>query len=40
MELAASVIRGRLSNPRVLLMSGGVLALLFGAIGYAIGKRR
>jgi len=40
MQVAASVIGGRLSNPRTLLGSAGVLAFLFGAIGYAIGRRR
>jgi hypothetical protein len=34
------VIAGRLSNPRTLLIATATLALVFGAIGYAIGKAR
>jgi carbon monoxide dehydrogenase subunit G len=39
-KIAASVIAGRLSNPRTLLIATATLALVFGAIGYAIGKAR
>ncbi len=39
-ELAAGVIAGRLSNPRTLLIATAGLAVLSGAIGYAIGRSR
>ena len=39
-EIAASVIAGRLAKPRALLLATAALALLFGAIGYAIGRTR
>ncbi len=37
-EIAASVIAGRLSNPRTLLIATAAVAIASGAIGYAIGK--
>ena len=37
-EIAASVIAGRLSNPRTLLIATAAVALTGGAIGYAIGR--
>jgi carbon monoxide dehydrogenase subunit G len=39
-EIAASVIAGRLRNPRTLVIATAALALAFGAIGYAIGRAR
>jgi carbon monoxide dehydrogenase subunit G len=40
LDLAASVIAGRLKDPRILLIAVGVLGFLFYLIGYARGKRR
>jgi carbon monoxide dehydrogenase subunit G len=37
-KLAASVIAGRLSNPRTLLITTVVFAVIFIAIGFAIGR--
>ena len=37
-QLAASVIAGRLRNPSTLLLAAGGLALVSGAIGYALGR--
>jgi carbon monoxide dehydrogenase subunit G len=39
-KIAASVIAGRLENPRNLLIATGALGLTFGAIGYVLGKSR
>ena len=39
-QIAASVIAGRLRNPRNLLIATGAVGLTFGAIGYAIGRAR
>jgi carbon monoxide dehydrogenase subunit G len=39
-EIAASVIAGRLRNPRTLLLAVGAVALASGALGYAIGRAR
>jgi hypothetical protein len=39
-QIAASVIAGRLKNPRTLLVATGALGLTFGAIGYALGRSR
>lgn len=39
-EIAASVIAGRLRDPRTLLIAIAAFAGVFGAIGYAIGKAR
>jgi len=38
-QLAASVIAGRLRNPSALLLAVGGIALVSGAIGYAIGRQ-
>ena len=40
LDLAASVIAGRLKDPRTLLLGVGALGLLFYLIGYAAGRRR
>jgi uncharacterized protein len=39
-KIAASVIAGRLENPRNLLIATGALGLAFGAIGYALGRSK
>jgi carbon monoxide dehydrogenase subunit G len=39
-DLVASVVAGRLRNPRTLLIVFATLAALFGAVGFAIGRRR
>jgi carbon monoxide dehydrogenase subunit G len=39
-QIAASVIAGRLKDPRALLIAGAAVAFVFGAIGYAIGRKR
>jgi uncharacterized protein len=39
-QIAASVIGGRLSNPRTLALGTCAMAAVFGGIGYLIGKRR
>jgi uncharacterized protein len=39
-DIAASVIAGRLKNPRTLLLVVGALGLIFGVIGYALGRSR
>jgi carbon monoxide dehydrogenase subunit G len=40
MQIAASVVGSRLSNPRTLLIALGGLAALFGGFGYLLGRRR
>lgn len=39
-QIAADVIAGRLRKPRTLLIATGAVAVLGGAIGYAIGRAR
>jgi hypothetical protein len=39
-RIAAGVISKRLNDPRVLLAATATLAIVFTAIGYAIGRSR